>query len=41
MHVVPFAAEGYVNLYLVDITARVRMAQELQEQQRFSTATGL
>ncbi|SFQ22908.1 PAS domain-containing protein [Hymenobacter arizonensis] len=35
VHVVPFAAEGYVNLYLVDTTARVRMAQELQEQQRF------
>ena len=33
--VVPFVAEGYVNLYLIETTTRVRMQQELKEQQRF------
>ncbi len=34
-HVVPFAAEGYVNFYLSETTTRVRAEQQLQEQERF------
>ncbi|TGD79812.1 PAS domain-containing protein [Hymenobacter wooponensis] len=33
--VVPFPAEGYVNLYLVNITARVQVEQQLAEQRAF------
>ncbi|MBO2011080.1 ATP-binding protein [Hymenobacter negativus] len=35
VRVVPFVADGYVNLYLVDITARVQAKRQLQEQQQF------
>ncbi|MBF9238480.1 PAS domain-containing protein [Hymenobacter sp. BT683] len=35
VHVVPFAAEGYVNLYLGETTMRVQAEQQLQEQERF------
>ncbi|TGE06572.1 PAS domain-containing hybrid sensor histidine kinase/response regulator [Hymenobacter fodinae] len=33
--VVPFPAEGYVNIYLVNITARVQVEQQLAEQRAF------
>jgi PAS domain S-box-containing protein len=35
VHVVPFAADGYVNLYLVETTARVHAEQRAHEQQHF------
>ena len=35
VHVVPFVAEGYANLYLFETTARVQAEQKLMEQQRF------
>ncbi|MCC3155424.1 PAS domain-containing protein [Hymenobacter sp. BT770] len=35
VHAEPFVAEGYINLYLFETTARVRAEQQLQEQQRF------
>ncbi|MCC2545574.1 PAS domain-containing protein [Hymenobacter sp. BT175] len=34
--VVPFAEESYVNLYLIDVSARHRAEQELKEQQQFT-----
>jgi PAS domain S-box-containing protein len=35
VYVVPFATDGYVNLYLVETTARVRAEKQLREQQEF------
>ena len=35
VHAAPFAAEGYVNLYLFETTARVQAEQQVLEQQRF------
>ncbi|ALW84633.1 hypothetical protein AUC43_05780 [Hymenobacter sedentarius] len=35
VHAEPFVAEGNINLYVFETTARVRAEQQLQEQQRF------